>query len=348
MRAAPVGSTTRVETVVPTSTPDVSYEFTSIEGAVPAFGVMALRCNSNHMAMRLVNGMKRKERLPDAPGGRYVGLILLFSLTDLRLLGILQDGFISAMRVGATNALAARALARSNASIVGLLGSGEQAQKQLAGLAAVRPLREVRVFSPNRERREAFAKRMRAAMGLPIRPIEAARRRPRADILVAATNSFEPVFEAEWIETGMHVTAILTYEVPPAMYERADVVVVNVKSGYGRGSAGHYDSSADWARYPTLGQLLGGEVPGRTDDRQVTFYMNNAGVGFQFAAVAARVLELAERALDTDWRTSCFCGPGIPEERMELQPLESRLQPEDRLTLKGASRRLDSVKSGLP
>jgi len=296
-RGLTVGSSSRVETVVPTSTPDVSYEFTSIEGAVPAFGVMALRCNSNHMAMRLVNGMKRKERLPDAPGGRYVGLILLFSLTDLRLLGILQDGFISAMRVGATNALAARALARSDAAVVGLLGSGDQAQKQLAGLAAVKQLREVRVFSPNRERREAFAKAMSEAMGLPIRPVESAREAARgADLLVAATNSFEPVFEAEWIEAGMHVTAILTYEVPPATYERADLVVVNVKAGYGRGSAGHYDSSADWARYPTLGQLLEGETPGRTDDRQVTFFMNNAGVGFQFAAVGARVLELAEAA----------------------------------------------------
>lgn len=296
-RGITVGSSSRVETVVPTSSPDVSYEFTSIEGAVPAFGVMALRCNSNHMAIRLVNGLKRKERLPDAPGGRYVGLILLFSLADLRLMAILQDGFISAMRVGATNALAARALARSNAAVVGLLGSGDQAQKQLAGLAAVKQWREVRVFSPNRERREAFAKAMSKATGLPIRPVESAREAARgADLLVAATNSFEPVFEAEWIEPGMHVTAILTHEVPPATYERADLVVVNVKAGYGRGSAGHYDNSADWARYPTLGQLLVGEAPGRTGDQQVTFFMNNAGVGFQFAAVGARVLKLAEAA----------------------------------------------------
>ena len=292
-----VGSSSRVETVVPTSTPDVSYEFTSIEGAVPAFGVMALRCNSNHMAMRLVNGMKRKERLPGAPGGRYVGLILLFSLADLRLLAILQDGFISAMRVGATNALAARVLARSNAAVVGLLGSGDQAQKQLAGLAAIKKLREVRVFSPNRERRESFVKAMSEKIGLPIRPVESAQEAVHgADFLVAATNSFEPIFETEWIEPGMHIAAILTYEVPPAIYERADVVVVNIKAGYGRGSAGHYDNSADWASYPTLGQLLVGETAGRTDDHQVTFFMNNAGVGFQFAAVGARVLQLAEAA----------------------------------------------------
>lgn len=296
-RGITLGSTSRVETVVPAVAPHVDYEFTSIEGAVPALGVMALRCNSNHMTIRRVDGMKRKERLPAAPGGCYVGLILLFSLTDLRLMGILQDGFISAMRVGATNALAARELARPDATVVGLLGSGDQARTQLLGLAAVRPLREVRVYSPNRARREAFAKMMSAQGGLPVRPVESAQAAVcGADILAAATNSFEPVFEAAWLEPGMHVTAILSPEVPSQAYGRADVVIVNTKSGYGRGQAGHYDASTDWARYPTLGELLIGETTGRTDEHQITFFMNNAGVGYQFAAAGARALELAEAA----------------------------------------------------
>ncbi len=296
-RGVTAGTTSRVETVVPTGTPDVRYEFTSIEGTAPASGVMALRCNSNHMALRVVGGMKRKDRLPDAPGGRYVGLILLFSLADLRLLGILQDGFISAMRVGATNGLAARALARPEARAVGLLGSGDQARKQLVGLAAARSLGEVRVFSPNPERRRRFAEEMSRELGVAVRPVESAREAVAgADILAAATNSFEPVFDAAWVEPGMHVSAILSPEAPPAMYDRADVVIVNTQSGYGRGAAGHYDASADWARYPTLGQLLEGQTPGRADDRQVTFFMNNAGIGFQFAAVGARALELAELA----------------------------------------------------
>jgi alanine dehydrogenase len=296
-RGVTVGSTSRVETVVPTGQPDVQYEFTSIEGAVPSAGVMALRCNSNHMAFRVVDGLTRKDRLPDAPGRRYVGLILLFSLADLRLLGILHDGFISAMRVGATNGLAARELARPEAHVVGLLGSGDQARKQLAGLAAARPFSEAQVFSPNPERRQRFADEMSQELGVAVRPVASAREAVvGADILAAATNSFEPVFDASWVEPGMHVSAILSPEVPPAMYDRADVVIVNTQSGYGRGSAGHYDASTDWARYPTLGQLLEGQTAGRADDQQVTFFMNNAGIGFQFAAVGARVLELAQAA----------------------------------------------------
>lgn len=296
-RGITVGVTSRVETVLPTSIPDVMYEFTSMEGAVPALGVMALRCNSNHMAIQLVEGMQRKERLPNAPGQRFVGLILLFSLVDLRLLGILQDGLLSAMRVGATSALAARELARSDAAVVGLLGSGDQARMQVTGLSAVRPLREVRVFSPNRQRREAFAKDMSAQTGVPIQPVESAREAVHgADILAAATNSFEPVFDPAWIEPGMHISAILSHEVPLPAYDRADVVIVNTKSGFGRGQAGHFDNSTDWTRYPTLGELLLGQTPTRVDEHQVTFFMNNAGIGYQFAAVGARVLELAQDA----------------------------------------------------
>ncbi len=296
-RGQAAGGTTRVETVVPTFEPEVMYEFTSNEGAVPAFGVMALRCNSNHMLMRTLDGAVRKERLPSAPGGRYVGLILLFSLADLRLLAILQDGFISAMRVGATNALAARELARADAGCVGLLGSGDQAQTQLLGLAAVRPLRRVNVFSPSREHREAFAQAMSRKLGVPVQAVETPQAAlAGADLFAAATNSFQPAFAADWIEPGMHVSAILSYEAPAALYDRADVVVVNTQAGYGRGAAGHFDTSADWARYPTLGELLIGSAPGRADRQQITFFMNNAGLGLQFAAVGARALALAQAA----------------------------------------------------
>jgi ornithine cyclodeaminase/alanine dehydrogenase-like protein (mu-crystallin family) len=293
-----MGGTTRVETLVPmTPSGDVLYEFTSNEGAVPAFGVMALRCNSNHMAMRVVDGLTRKDRLPAAPGGRFVGLVLLFSLQDLRLLAILQDGYLSAMRVGATSALAARELARPDAAVAAVLGSGDQARSHLRALAAVRPLREARVFSPNPARRQAYAEAMTAALGFPVRAVDSARAAADgADVFVAATNSWEPVFDLDCVAPGMHVSAILSFEVPAGLYERADRVFVHTQAGYGRGAAGHYDASTDWARYPSLDQLLAGQAAGRADPRQITFFMNNAGLGLQFAAVGARALALAEAA----------------------------------------------------
>jgi len=291
-----VGSTSRTETLVPTAKDGVVYELSSMEGAVPALGVMALRVNSNHLARRVVNGSERELRLPDAPGGRHVGLILLFSLQELRLLAILQDRFISVMRVGATSALAARCLARPEAACVGVLGAGRQARAQLLGLAEVFALTEARVYSPTAERRRAFAAEMSAELGLPVRPVDEPRQALRAaDIVAAATNSLQPAFAAEWVEPGQHLGAIQSPEAPPAIYQRADVVVVNARAGYGRGAAGRYDSSADWQRYPTLDEVLSGKAPGRTAPGQVTFFMN-AGIGLQFAAVGATALAAARAA----------------------------------------------------
>ena len=291
-----VGGTSRIETVLPTSQPGVSYKFTSMEGAVPAFGVMALRITSNHAASEPASGSRRKVRLPGGPGGGHVGLILLFSLEELKLVAILQDRFISGLRVGATSALAARSLARENAPIVGLLGSGEQARTQLLGLAAVRPLSEVRVYSPNPARRQAFADEMEDQLGLPVRAISEPREAlGGADIVALATNSDHPAIEIDWLEPGQHVGALQSAEVPEAIYQRADVVVVNAHTGYGRGSAGHYDNSAEWERYATLDQILAGRSPGRSEDGQITFFLN-AGVGFQFAAVGGKALMAARQA----------------------------------------------------
>jgi ornithine cyclodeaminase/alanine dehydrogenase-like protein (mu-crystallin family) len=290
---AVVGGTTRVETVLPLACPERTYEFTSMEGAVPAEDMMALRVNSNHWVRAATNGSERPVRRPDAPGGRHMGLIFLFSLEELRLVGILQDRYISVMRVGATSALAARCLARPDACTVGLLGAGEQARTQLLGLAAVFTLDEVRVFSPTPQRRETFAHAMESELGLPVSAVAEPRQAVLgADIVAAATNSPRPVFELDWLEPGQHVGAIQSSEIPPAIYERAEVVAVNVRAGFGRGAAGRYDSSANWEDYPALDQILTGRQLGRTDSRQISFFLN-AGVGFQFAAVGARALAAA-------------------------------------------------------
>lgn len=290
-----LGTGSRIDTVLPSSHEGMSYEFTSMEGAIPALGVMALRCLSYHVTTRVVDGVPRRERLVDPPGGPYAGLILLFSLTDRRLLGVLQDGFISPLRVGATNALAARSLARRDAGVVGLLGTGIQARAQLLGLAAVRRLREVRVFSPNEDHRRAFAREMTESLGVPVQAARSAHETVRgADLVVAATNALEPAFDVEWLEPGAHVTSVQSADVPPALYGLADRVVIAIKSGFGRGQAGQYDDAADWDTYPTLGELLAGKAAGRADERQLTYFANNGGVGFQFAAVGARVLEAAE------------------------------------------------------
>jgi ornithine cyclodeaminase/alanine dehydrogenase-like protein (mu-crystallin family) len=104
------------------------YLFKSMDGSVPRLGVQAIRLSSDHTHEREQDGKRRRDKLALAPGGRYVGLVLLFDIRALEPLAILQDGELQRMRVGCTSALAAKHLSRETSRVVGLIGSGWQAE----------------------------------------------------------------------------------------------------------------------------------------------------------------------------------------------------------------------------
>ncbi len=301
------GTTTRLDTRAKLSETGRFFSFTSMEGTTPDGDLMALRFNANHEAFVTADGKTKKARLPSAPGGRCLGLVLLVAMRDTRPLALLQDGYLSALRVGATSALATHYLARPEAGEVGLIGCGDQARAQLLGLAEVRRLRRVRVFSRNETRRTAFAAEMGQRLGVPVEPVSEARAAVEGvDLVVGATNSLDPVFSADWIAEGVHVGAIVPGEVEPALYRRSHVTVVNSKAPFGNERGYLTEVDVDWAQYPDLGDVVTGRAAGRSDERQITFFMNNAGLGFQFAACGAKAYASArERGLGhevpTDW-----------------------------------------------
>ena len=132
--------------------------------------------------------------------------MLLFSLEHGGLLAIIPDGIIQHLRVGASSALAAAAMARPEARTLGLIGAGGQAQAQLLGLAEVRDLSSVRVYSPRPERRGAFAAEMRERLGVSVEAVDSARAAVEgADLVATATNAARPVLDAEWLSPGQHV-----------------------------------------------------------------------------------------------------------------------------------------------
>src|SRR5256885_6098849 len=143
------------QTYLPGPLPASSYCLTTVEGGAQALGVMALRITSDVLRAETLDGVTRRVKVPAAPGGRFLGLVLLFSLENGSLLAILPDGIIQRLRVGASSALATRTMARPDAQTVGLIGAGAQATSQLLGLAAVRELARVRVYSPTAARRTA-------------------------------------------------------------------------------------------------------------------------------------------------------------------------------------------------
>src|SRR5258705_191504 len=157
--ASPVCSTTRAsEAIVPTARQGAVHDLKTMSGSWPAAGIAAIRLNSDIVTGPIVNGLPRRVKLHlSEPGGRYNGQVLLFSTDTGQLLAMVNDGMMQRARVGATSGVAAKYLARQDAQLRWLLGTGFQAGGQLAAIASVRHFEEVRGFNPTAEKRRRFA-----------------------------------------------------------------------------------------------------------------------------------------------------------------------------------------------
>ena len=293
----------RIRVQAPGKKPGFQYYFNNIMGLVPGMKSMGLRIDSTFSDEEEVAGAKRR-----IYPGDYVGLVFLFDMEDCSLLSIMDDHYISVLRVGATSGVAARRLARGDARVMGLVGSGEQARTQLLAACAVRPLEKVKVFSPTRANRERFAEEMTEQAGVEIVPVRSAEEAVRGSHMVtAATNTVAPVIRGEWLEEGAFVNSIVggdsylsRHELDDAVIERADRIVVGFRQQI------FLDRQAEI--YPRiqrglireedlheLGELLTGQCPGRESDREIIVFKNNTGMGIQFAATARVLYEAARK-----------------------------------------------------
>jgi ornithine cyclodeaminase/alanine dehydrogenase-like protein (mu-crystallin family) len=312
----------RSDCLVPSQRGDALYSLKSMDGVIPKLGVGAVRIDSDIVTWPKQGNNMRRVKVP-AAGGRYVGLVLLFSSETGEPLAILPDGAMQRIRVGATNGLGLKYLARQDASSIGILGSGWQAGTQLMAACAVREIRTIRCFSPNRGHCETFAGEMSALLGIAVEPVT----QPEdaiggADIAMCATNSIDNIFFARWIEPGMHISAIKVPELERAAIERADRVVIHthdVKPLHvttrdlaipeREGNKGWaLAEGIDFKNTPTLPDLIAGKSAGRRSAAEVTCFINNLGLGYQFAAAGAVVYRKAKEHglghdLPTDWFT---------------------------------------------
>jgi ornithine cyclodeaminase/alanine dehydrogenase-like protein (mu-crystallin family) len=310
----------RVDNLAPNAHPEGYYAFKHMGGTWPARRVQALRINSDVITHPLVAGKPRRVKQPLA-NGRWVGLVLLFSTETGQLLAMFPDGVMQRMRVGAANGLAMKHLARPDASVLALIGSGWQAGAQLAAALAVRKFRQVRVYSPRRETREAFVSESQKTHKTKIVAVDSAEACvDGADVIAAATSSMVRVIEPRWIKPGMHVSCIKAQEVDGEVLAACNRVVLhnrrqakalhNVMPGTanagGEKERGWWSDGSVKMDFPDLGDLLCGRAQGRRDAREVTAFVNNVGSGLQFAAAGAFVVDKARAQrvgteLPDDW-----------------------------------------------
>jgi ornithine cyclodeaminase len=234
----------------------------------------------------------------------HSGLMLVLGATDGSLVGVLADnGYLTELRTGAAGAIAADLLARPDARVVAIVGAGSQARFQLEALREVRAVDEVRVSSRSAARAHAFVDEI-AASGLSARHCASVEDAVRGvDIVITATPSMAPLVVAEWLEAGVHVTAVgsdepTKQELDPAVLGRADVVAVDDRRQTASFGELHHAIGAGTRTADdvvTLGELLDGAAAGRTKDDQITV-ADLTGVGVQDAAIAALVVREATRA----------------------------------------------------
>lgn len=238
------------------------------------------------------------------PFDSHQGVVLIAEPVHGSLTGILDASSITAIRTAAVSAVATAALAPPAAGDLAILGTGVQARTHLEAMRAVRPIRRVRVWSPQAKDREAWVAWARATHGVDAEPCFTAEAATRnADLICTVTAARTPVLTSAMVADGAHINAVGA-SLPDARELSTDLVRRARLFTDRRESAEH--EAGDY-RVPLqegaiapdhllgeLGDLLVGRLPGRTAPEEVTVF-KSLGLGAEDVAAAEWVLREAER-----------------------------------------------------
>lgn len=229
-------------------------------------------------------------------------ICLLFDGKSGALLAVMQADYLGQVRTGAASGVATRYMARPEASEVGLFGSGKQARAQIEAICKVRKVRRVSVYSPNEERRRAFAAEMSARCEVEVAPVARPEQAAQdKDIIITATTSREPVLLGHWVPQGCHINAVGSNflgkaELDVAVLRKCADVVVDSKD-QARAEAGDFtqaieDGALHWSDVRELGQVIVGRYPVRRHAQDVTLF-KSLGIALEDVVVAGRVYQRA-------------------------------------------------------
>lgn len=259
-------------------------------GAMPAF--LPGRAT---LAAKLVTVFPHNRDLPS-----HHALVCVFDPATGAPRAVMDGGYLTAVRTAAGSRLSVRLLAREDARVLAVIGTGVQARSHLAAMLREREWDEVRVAGRDPERARAVAGEFGAVA---CESYEEAVR--GAEVVCATTHASEPVVRRAWLEPGTHVTSVGFNpdgrEVDGEVVRDALVVVESRAAALAPFPAGSSDLLLPISEglitpdhvHAEIGELVLGTRPGRTDPDQITFY-KSVGVAAQDAAAASLVLEAAE------------------------------------------------------
>lgn len=220
----------------------------------------------------------------------HLAAISLFDPDTGELLAVMDGRWITEIRTAAVSAVSVRHLARPDAAVLAILGSGVQARSHVQALPRVRAFREIRVWSPTLEHLRQFAAETGAVAA---RSAEEAV--SGADVVVVATSSVTPAIQDAWVAPGTHVIAIgacrpSQREMDPALVARARLIVDSKEAAL-QESGDVIPFGPDHIR-AELGDVIAGRAPGRTSADEITVF-KSLGLAIEDVAAAGLVYRAA-------------------------------------------------------
>jgi ornithine cyclodeaminase/alanine dehydrogenase-like protein (mu-crystallin family) len=273
----------------------------AVELMEQAFRQLADGTAVNHPRQRIILPTGSILHYMAAGGPKYFGIksyssnpktgahftFLLYRSEDGMPLASVEANALGQIRTGAVSGLATKLLAKPDAAVLGVIGTGFQAETQVHAMAAVRDWKEIRVWSRSAEKRAGFSQRF----PFTVKAVETAQEAVEgADVVVTATNSKDPVLESAWISPGTHINAMGSNwanrrELPTDLVLRADLVVVDALDA-GKIEAGDLLLAglpeSRWVELKTF--------PERTSADQITIFKSN-GLAIEDVMAAGYVFE---------------------------------------------------------
>ena len=228
--------------------------------------------------------------------------VTLYDARSGKLLAFVHANWLGALRTGATTGVAVRHLANPEAQVLGVIGTGYQAQTQVMGATQGSNLRQIKVFSRRPEPREQFARHMSNILGREVEAVDSNRRAVEgSDIVVCLTTSAEPVLDGDWLKEGALLVSagpvtLNAREVDETSIKRASLIAVDSLE-QARYESGDLVAAVDngvigWDQVVELSQIVAGLVPGRRKPSD-NIYVKHFGIGVVDIAAAKLAYDLA-------------------------------------------------------
>lgn len=249
-----------------------------------------------------VAGLKVGAYFPtnDARGlPRHASTILLIDQSSGRIGALVEGSAANCYRTAAADAVATDALARPDAQVLTLFGTGHQAAYEARAIARIRKLHRVLVVGRDATRTADFVAKLRQS-GLPAEAEAAEPAVRAADMIVTATTATAPLFKPEWVQAGTHISSMGSdatgkQELPPALFDRASLFCDLPEQSTRIGEFQHAPEAAPTA----IGAVLKGEAPGRREESEITVF-DSSGISIQDLHMAQAILQAFQKAAAAD------------------------------------------------